>query len=249
MRITPIVKPQYRVAGEDKIDTSFIPEGEQYPELWDFEVHVSKVEGMKGEFVLHKVYNSYADLLEYMTGVYEKHIKQQDRLMESVSKIGPEKLCACRLPLSLCRCQAGEGDVLFGDASAAMQCDPGCTKKHWVRIGALQGQKHRLYAENTDKVIRAFIKQLYDDDEVVPWFNPRHCDERDEEVVIRELTTYFEKAVNEFKALDARDRLNTLSDGKFILTEDTGLDTEYLTFTPTITEPGFYLKEQMHMIS
>nr|ULF99943.1 MAG: hypothetical protein [Marnaviridae sp.] len=248
VRITPIVKQQYRVAGEDKIDTSFIPEGEQYPELWDFEVHVSKVEGMKGEFVLHKVYNSYADLLEYMTGVYEKHIKQQDRLMDSVSKIGPEKLCACRLPLSLCRCEAGEGEMLFGDAGAAMQCDPGCTKKHWVRIGALQGQKHRLYAENTDKVVRAFIKQLYDDDEVVPWFNPRHCDERDEEQVIQELTTYFEKAVNEFKALDARDRLNTLSDGKFVLTEDTALDTEYLTFTPTITEPGFYLKEQMHSL-
>lgn len=247
VRITPIVKPQFRMPGEDKIDTSFLPDGVQYPELWDFEVHTARVNGLNGEFVHEVTFTSYADLLVYMTGVYQRHIDQQTRLMETVSKIGPEKLCKCHLPLSICACgPQPHGPFLADENPIEPQVDADtCTLKHWDRIMALSTQKHALYTEHTDKVVRAFIKQMYDDEHVAQWFDPTHCDERSDEEVISSMTDYFSSSVKEFIALDSRERLNLLSDGKFNMTNDGAYDLEYLSFTPKIGAPSFYLEEQL----
>jgi hypothetical protein len=251
VRIQPVVKEHFRVPGEDKIDTSKIPPGVQYPNMWDFHVCVPRVNGMNGEFVPHKTFEDYADLLEYMTGVYQKHIAQQDKLMATVGMIGPEPLCECSLPTSLCRCNAqGGGEILFGDFEVAPQSGEVCTKKHRVRVASLAGHKHMLYARYTDKIVRAFLNDFYDDPHITKWFDPAFCDAEitpdDNEIVVR-ITTAVEDELREFLSLDARDRLNHLSDGAFRRVDD-GPDLTYLTFEPTFGPRGHFLETQMAKI-
>jgi hypothetical protein len=118
VRITPIVKLEYRVPGETKIDSSKIPPNEQYPDCWTFEVHIPKVSGMKGRFELLTTCKNYSELLIIMTGFYEKHIAVQTKLLETVGKMGPEDLCVCKLPKSLCTCEknAEEKIEVFGSS-------------------------------------------------------------------------------------------------------------------------------------
>lgn len=118
-RIEPIVKDAFRVPGTTSIDPSLIPAGEQYPDCWRFEVcevkqhDDNKLHGMYVDRGSGKMYESYADLLVWLTDYYEKHIANQDKLMTSVASIGPEVLCKCRLPKSICDCP-----MLFGSSSA-----------------------------------------------------------------------------------------------------------------------------------
>lgn len=51
VRIQPIVKEEFRIPGQDRIDPAKIPKGEQYCDLWRFKVCVPRVSGMTGEFV------------------------------------------------------------------------------------------------------------------------------------------------------------------------------------------------------
>lgn len=249
VRIQPIVKEAFRVPGEDKIDTSKIPPGVQYPDLWDFHVCVPKVMGMHGQFEPYKTFTDYAGLLEYMTGVYTKHIAQQDALMSTVGKIGPEALCDCHLPVSICRCEVTEGGpILFGEPSIIAQADCVCVKKHWTRVGAISGQKHRLYRDHPDRVERAFLEQVYADPMVAKWFSPSYCDpERPDHVATAEVTRYVELCVEEFLALDPRDRMNALTDGAFARVDD-GPDLTYLTFEPSFGPRGHFLESQLRSL-
>lgn len=108
-RITPIVKPAFRVEGQTKIDSSKIPGGEQYPDCWTFEVSypvaTKSTDGSeKGHFVKRLECANYGELLVHMTGVYERHIENQTKLLKTVGTMGPEAVCACGLPKSLCKC-------------------------------------------------------------------------------------------------------------------------------------------------
>jgi hypothetical protein len=251
VRIQPIVKDEFRVRGEDKIDTSKIPPGVQYPNLWDFHVCLPRVNGMTGEFVPFKTFTDYAGLLEYMTEVYKKHITQQDALMTTVGMIGPEPLCDCNLPVSICRCEATEGGpILFGMPDVEAQSDCVCTKKHWVRVGALNGQKHRLYKQHTDRVVRAFLDQVYSDPLLGKWFSPTFCDHEvaeDDAVIVKRMTQHVEACIQEFLALDPRDRMNALTDGAFARVDE-GPDLTYLTFEPRFGPRGHFLESQLQRL-
>lgn len=110
-RIVPIVKREFCKIDEEgkpttQIDPKLIPANEQYPDCWTFKVDKAKVDGLNARYENYKTFDCYADLLVFMTGVYQTHIDNQDKLMETVSKMVPQELCACKLPVSLCRCAA-----------------------------------------------------------------------------------------------------------------------------------------------
>nr|ULG00033.1 MAG: hypothetical protein [Marnaviridae sp.] len=252
VRITPIVKEEFRMPGEDKIDVSKIPEGEQYPDLWHFEVSVPRVNGAHGEFVRVKLFEHYAELLDYMTVVYEKHIAHQDKLMETVGKIGPEEICACKLPVSICRCGKGEEDFLFGTGLPQQQSgeEPTCFKRHRVRVAAMRGYQHCLLAQHKDKVVTAFINQCYEHPDVSKWFNMLYCDadiSPDDIEVAHRVQTLIDDQLREFLEMDARDRINALSEGTFNRVDE-GPDTVYLSFEPEFGPPGHFLESQLSTI-
>lgn len=258
VRITPKVKPEYCLPGEDRIDPSKIPADEQYPDLWTFQVDVPVVSGDAGHFKPAHTFDHYADLLEYMTGVYADHIEKQTRLMESVQERGPEEMCDCRLPKSLCRCpraeitpSQAESDLLFGSFASEVQSDTvveeqgcQCETKHWARVNELQRHKHVMFLmHGADKVVSAFLKQLYADPLINRWFDPCFClpdEDKTDEKVIKFLQNHVDDCVEEFLGHEARDRINHLSDGAFSMIEDTP-DTTYLTFVPEFGRRAFYI--------
>lgn len=258
VRITPKVKPEFCLPGEERIDPAKIPAGEQYPDLWTFDVDIPQVTQDSGKFVPAHKFEHYADLLEFMTGVYEKHIAKETKLMESVSAIGPEKVCDCRLPVSLCKCvihadgtrsiAPEDGTMLFGSVASIAQSGTTCTRQHWERVNELQRHKHVTYLTYAkDKVLAAFLKQTYDDPLISRWFDPTFCDaslEKTDDEVVEFLCDHIDKCVEEFISVDARDRLNHLSDGAFSAVDDTP-DLTYLTFEPKFGRRGFYIQSQM----
>jgi hypothetical protein len=250
VRITPTVKEQYRVPGEDKIDVTKIPAGEQYPDLWHFEVCVPKVNGQRGEFRRHKVFDHYADLLEYMTEVYTKHIAHQDQLMKTVGQLGPEEVCECQLPKSICRCNREEGhdEILFGTVAAKVQSDGVCYKRHRTRHGAISGHKHYLigkYASN--KVMLAYVHEVYEHADISKWFNIVYCDpelDLSEEDMAARINACVDTRIAEFEDLDPRDKLNCLSDGLFSQVDDSP-DLTYLSFVPECGPRGHFLESNL----
>lgn len=248
VRITPFVKEEFRVPGEDKIDVNKIPAGEQYPDLWTFDVHVPKVNGLDGQFVLAHKFEHYSDLLLFMTGVYEKHIAHQTALLETVGKIGPEQICACRLPISICRCKpvSDSDPVLFGSFESETQSGT-APIMHWFRVSLLNQHKHILYNMHKDKVERAFIDGVYANPEVASWFDPAHADAdivaTDEEMADR-VIKHVDQCVEEFLDLDPRDRLNAITENAFNRVDEHP-DMPYLSFTPKFGPRGFYLDGQL----
>nr|WPR18032.1 MAG: capsid protein [Picornavirales sp.] len=258
VRITPEVKPEFCLPGERRIDPAKIPAGVQYPDLWVFNVDVPFVEGDNGHFRPVHRFEHYADLLEYMTGIYERHIEKETRLMESVQKIGPERVCECKLPVSLCRCVRSpngtlvpgseDGTLLFGTFNSVAQADVVGDELHWDRVNELQRHKHVNYiAHGGDKVLRAFLNQTYADPLISRWFDPHFFDgelEKTDEEVVQFLVEHIDKCVEEFIATEARDRLNFLSDGAFTTVDDSP-DMTYLTFEPKFDRRGFFIHGQM----
>lgn len=246
VRIVPKVKPEYCVEGEERIDPAKIPKNEQYPDLWTFKVDVPVVKDDQGYFKPLHTFEHYADLLVYMTGVYEKHIEKETRLLESVGTIGPEELCDCRLPKSICRCeQVEDGSMLFRDATAVVQSDGPCTAQHWPRVAELNRHRHVIHlAHAKEKVVLAFLQQVYADPLISRWFDPLFCDREvseDDDDVARRVIEHIDTCVEEFLAVDSRDRLNHLSDGAFARASNTG-DLSYLSFTPKFGRRCSYLE-------
>lgn len=120
-RIEPVVKAAFRKPGSTKIDPSKIPAGEQYPDCWRFRVceavqHTD--EPLIGYYSDNAtVYESYSDLLKWLTSFYESHIKNQELLLKTVGEVGPEQLCKCHLPVSLCQCDE-IAPMIFGSVAA-----------------------------------------------------------------------------------------------------------------------------------
>lgn len=257
VRITPIVKDEYCLPGEKRIDPSKIPAGEQYPDLWEFQVDVPIVEEKSGRFKPLHYFKHYSDLLEFMTGVYERHIEKETRLMESVQKIGPERVCDCRLPVSLCKCVRLEdgslslanedGSMLFGTFNTVAQSGAELML-HWERVNELQRHKHVCYiAHGSDRVVKAFLNQLYADPLIARWFDPGFMDDelgKSDAEIVSFLIEHIDKCVEEFLSHEARDRLNFLSDGAFSSVDDSP-DMNYLSFEPKFDRKGFFLHGQM----
>lgn len=127
-RIQPIVKREFLAEGSNTdIDPAKIPDGEQYADCWSFIIAtpVQNDDGLTGRYVeTGQSFDSFRDLLAFLTPHFRAHIEQQDRLMRTVNAMGPEELCECGVPVTLCCC-SDDGEVqgtltqsyLFGNAS------------------------------------------------------------------------------------------------------------------------------------
>jgi hypothetical protein len=246
VRITPVVKPQFVVKGSDRIDASLIPEGVQYPDMWDFDVCEPRIMEKSGRFVSVGKMN-YAELLKYMTGVYEKHIKQQDRLMATISAIGPEELCACRLPKSLCQCER-EGPILCDMATPTPQVELLFGDVNNERVRRLQEfrcHQRPTYALAADRLM---FDSLWRDSEAARFLDPHFEHDGKESVtsVVNMVEKFVLDAMVKFQRLTCRQKVESLADEAF-LTVDVE-EGEYLTFTPKVGGRGFFLDTQIDMI-
>lgn len=108
VRIEPVVRAAYRkvINGviSPRLDENKVPPGEQYPDVWTFNVSVFQNSGSDGDYVQIFEGISYGELCEYMVGVYRDHIAKQDSFMNAVRSSKPEVLCACGRPVSICVC-------------------------------------------------------------------------------------------------------------------------------------------------
>lgn len=247
-RITPFVKPAFRVEGEDKIDPTKMPAGVQYPDLWTFDVHKAVVNGQKGEYIKVNHFESYSELLSFLTPVYEQHIANQDKLMATVAKIGPEALCACKLPLSICQCKPGLfGPLVFGDVEAEVVAQastvvvPDARARYdrlveWVHLR--EALSNELCACPSE---RLYFRQLCEEPQVTRLLQEgANLDPK----VLLESEQFIREAMLSFTTMTPRQRLDVLGDADF-----TGIgevcEDEYLDFVPRTDKPCFYMVEQL----
>lgn len=244
VRITPTVKPEFRVPGQNKIDTSHFVEGEQYPDLWNFKVDVPIVDGDAGRFETVHNFEHYHELLAYMTTVYEKHIAQQNSLMATVAKIGPEPLCECRVPKSICVCTRSsrvltDDHMIFGPQAHF----EGCTTSHHFRVAQIKHifKEVRKSLGDDKLLVRCFKKHITDGD-----YNnllcADYCDGRSDNAVIDGVKQHLERVVQQFKDMEPRERINFLTDDIF---NEVEAEEEFLSFTPNPRGNGFYISEQL----
>jgi hypothetical protein len=146
-RIEPIVKPEFRKAGTTGLDSSKVPTGEQYPDCWTFRVcsvvrHENGLTGCYQDRMQGTVYNSYADLLAWLTIQYAEHIENQEKLIKAVSGMGPERLCACLLPHSICSCR--DGPAIAYDAVPLPPVQAQASSDLQARMTVLFAQKRKI---------------------------------------------------------------------------------------------------------
>nr|ULF99922.1 MAG: hypothetical protein [Marnaviridae sp.] len=264
VRITPIVKEEFRVAGETKIDSSKIPANEQYPDCWTFDVHVPKVEEMKGRFVHLTTCQNYSELLILMTGIYEKHIAVQTKLLETVGKMGPEELCACLLPKSLCRCKRSiEDKIIEKEIASAVFADEefsegelnpfsrtvaqagavhSPTDRTVERIKAILKLRSEMFVEYSSLVGAdlIFFRQLWTE-HLIKGTDVNHVDDRPIQDIVYEIRDFVLKSMLDFAVLDPTEKLDLITDDA-LLEEVSDV---YLSFAPRKGEKCFYVKEHL----
>lgn len=269
VRITPIVKLEFRIEGEDRIDARLIPEGEQYPDLWEFEVSVPQVNGMKGEFVKVHHFQHYSELLGYMTIVYERHIATQDKLMLTASKIGPEELCVCRMPKSICQCVKPHNHVLafgplevpvvsqmrsiFGSDYSDSDTDSVAFDEDSVvstndRIEAmweLRQRMERTYCINAPA--KLYFKQLMTAGHVSDLFDTSYCTRGDWSGLVDEAQEEIEGSMRMFNNMKPRSQLDVLTENTFTIAQQEDGES-YLDFTPRLGVKCFFMQEQLQKL-
>jgi len=267
VRITPTVKPEYRIPGEERIDETKIPSGVQYPDLWTFEVALPVVEGLKGRFEPKHTFSHYSDLLVYLASLYKKHIDNQDRLMLTTTAMGPETLCECGAPSSICICANADSEVLSGDpssvkAQAGILCRPMSDDerdrfltdgnlelaiKAKVRVGmccVLRDKMSRKYhaLKGADA---AYFKQFWDEDYYSKYFDATYYGEEPNEDVVEFLETELDKSIASFQKLSPHEKLSVLTEIDFDSSE---IEQVYLTFTPRRGKPCSFLVEHLESV-
>nr|QUS52704.1 polyprotein [Mute swan feces associated picorna-like virus 8] len=247
VRIQPIVKEEFCIPGETRIDATKIPPNQQYPDLWTFVVAKPKLlDAGKGIFEEVKVCGSYSELLAYMSPIYEEHIANQDKLMATVGNIGPEPLCDCRLPISICQCSTGEGTMLFGDVCVPVQSrtigeEPSDESVAWLTQWVTLRRRLKKELASTS-VEMAYYEQLWDEPSVSGLLSPEH--DRDEGS-FSALESDVRESMKSFKAMTPRERLDVLTDDAFTAAAADAPDEDYLDFTPTKGKPCFFLQHQL----
>lgn len=252
VRIEPSVKAAYRVKGETRIDSSKIPPNEQYPDLWTFTISKPVLVGEgKGEFQVVMECKNYAELLLFMTKVYKQHIRDQDKLMETVSKIGPEELCKCHLPVSICQCEdlAETHNILYGDlppdAQSGEHTEPPSREAVDWMYSVMKLRKAlavELCEPGPEKV---YYWQLWDEPDIAAVYSddfPRTPEK------LALLEADLRASMAEFKKMVPRQRLDALTDDAFstAMRDDDG--DEYLDFEPSVGKPCFYMADQLQKL-
>nr|ULG00035.1 MAG: hypothetical protein [Marnaviridae sp.] len=244
VRIQPYVKPEFRRDGDSRIDVTKIPKGEQYPDMWTFEVAVPVIdENDKATYVVKENFSCYADLLRYMSDVYKRHITNQDKLMETVGQIGPEKICDCGLPVSICQCTVpqSQSTILFGSVETTLQTrhtsDP--QFRRWmVKFVEVRRKLQKLCNDHADRV---YFKQVFDSVAVTDLFSPSYArSEKD----LEDLEEHVRKLLADFSNMSPREKLDMITDEGFsaAIVED---GNEYLDFEPERNGKCFFLKAHL----
>jgi hypothetical protein len=252
-RIEPVVKPPYCIPGEQKIDPTKIPAGVQYPDLWTFEVSRVAEEGMRGAYVPYKTFPCYSSLLAFMTEVYTKHIDNQDKLMATVAAMGPEVLCECGMPESLCQCEyTPEPNV---DVAVTQVRSP-----HWSHpvvacsLASDTFEQRRFKIECLRREIllaryctgASFLHMQHVLDEglwatlVLPDVSDYNCED-----YLEALLHEYAQSMDSFEALRPWEKLSELN-GIDYIAEAQGLP--FLSFTPDKTRKCFFMSSQLHKL-
>jgi len=264
-RIEPVVKLEFCLKGTRKIDPSKIPPDEQYPDLWIFEVSRVQEEGLRGKYVRHKTFDSYTDLLAFMTDIYTEHIKNQDKLMATVGSMGPEPLCVCGRPSSACNCDSGSivlcrcGEptlscqcMLFGPAAVTQarspnwghKIDKGSLKKddhacRLFRIASLEREiVHSRFYSGAEKL---FCNQLFEEG---LFADLKKADVKDYncENYTAALLHHFAQAMDEFQAMPTWKKISVITDIDY---KAEGDNLDFLSFKPTKGQKCFFMEGQI----
>lgn len=241
-RIEPVVKEAFRLPNEMKIDASKIPANVQYPDMWTFTVSKVKENGMHGEYTEFLVCDSYAELLDFMGAYYEKHIANQDKLMATVGLMGPEALCGCKRPISLCECVV---DVV-SQTSTLNELFPRCSSlsdPHSLRVFTIAELESSIIScEEMTAATRTYAKSLFKE---IPFSDlkrsvpsgtyPNNYAEY--------LLTFANKAISDFTKLAPWQRYSAISDVD--LPENSS---SYLSFTPKKGVKCFFMLNQLKQL-
>lgn len=236
-RIEPIVKPAFVKPGTTQLDPALVPEGVQYPDCWIF--HVCKVRKHDADSLLGyyedqgTVYQSFSELLHWLTRYYQEHIDNQTRLMTTVNNLGPETLCRCALPRSLCACNPEEeglpmarGPMLFGDVPVELpeaQADMGKAER---MMGAIQLRRKLIQKHSALKGLEKLnFEQLMATD--YHQFMHEHIDEVAEET-LGEMEEAINANVDSFSRLCVKTKVMFVANSGMAISDAD----DYLTFTP-----------------
>lgn len=258
-RIQPIVKDEFLSEGSlTDIDPSKIPQGVQYPDCWKFKIATPKAgsDGLSGTYVeTDVIFENFRDLLKFLTPHFKKHIEQQDRLMQTVNAMGPEELCICEVPKSLCCC-TGQGEVvgtlredfIFGDEHIPeAQAFATSTEPEMVDRGdsISMVKKHLLKRQQETKSYGVLFIENFIRKEFREWMvDYMHNREREFETP-QQFVDEFEKQWDMFTKASIRGKLY------FTLQQHADklpMDDSYLTFVPKMNGKRNFLRSQLQTV-
>ncbi|APG79000.1 hypothetical protein [Changjiang picorna-like virus 1] len=258
-RIQPIVKEEFLASGSTTdIDPSKIPEGEQYPDCWRFRIATPKAsgDGLSGTYhELGIVFENFRDLLKFLTPHFRRHIDQQDRLMQTVNAMGPEELCECEVPKSLCCCEhQGEmfgtirEDFIFGDEHIPeAQAFATSTEPEMVDRGdsISDVKKHLLKRQRETKSYGVLFIENFIRKEFREWMVDYMYDRERLFVTPQDFIDEFEKQWDMFDKASIRGKLY------FTLQQHADklpMDDSYLTFVPKMNGKRNFLRSQLQTV-
>ena len=243
-RIEPIVKPHYRLPGTTRLDASKVPGG-MYPDCWTFEVcRVMRNDSdpLHGNYQARgsgRTFNNYSELLVWLTDVYQKHIDQQVRLLETVNALKPETLCKCKLPQSLCNCERDNG-IITDQPEPLHTHGQAASSKAAFMLKCVEIRR-KLVAEyedctGLDKLyFQQWLKQTYD---------TRMVMDEDEDPYIEELADMLRDDMASFKLQPLREKLRRV-DAKPM---DDVASRGYLSFEPKLGGKRNFLRQQLKYV-
>lgn len=249
-RIEPIVKEAFRKPGTTQIDSSLIPQGVLYPDCWTFkvcEVVRHDANSLHGQYAdTGCEFGCYSDLLVWLTGVYKKHIDNQTRLLDTVNAVGPETLCKCNLPVSLCVC-VHESQII---ADVPEKCDTaaeaqlGDADKRERMMAAVEARRTIMEKYSSLHSSAAMYFNAWRTHTLEPWISEYTVSEV-VEITPEEMICEIDEEMASFDRLPIREKIFAISRYAGI-SVDTGDD--YLTFVPKIGGKRNFIRSQLKVI-
>lgn len=243
-RIEPIVKPEFRKQGSTCLDPSKVPVGEQYPDCWTFIACkvIKDDNGLTGRYEPRengRRFACYADLLAWLTLEYSSHIENQMKLIKAVAQMGPEELCHCLLPASICACE-GDGAYIGMDAIRVPELQ--IQNQH----GGLDQQLGELFAQK--RLVQAHGKNLVGLEKL---FNTRWLSDEFSEYLdmvvnqtgvceINDLYASYLRAYCDFIALPLAEQSRSL-----MRREVSANQASYLTFVPEVGTRRSFVRDHL----
>nr|ULF99923.1 MAG: hypothetical protein [Marnaviridae sp.] len=249
LRIEPIVKSKYRLGNTTKLDPSKVPAG-MYPDCWRFEVcrvvrndadHLHGSYQVRGTGV---TYESYSELLQFLSAHYQHHIDNQLRLLRTVDSMGPEELCVCRLPISLCNC--GEESDIINDHPTPDIIAPIAQALDENRVAYITkavALRKKLIIDHQSLV---GLDKLYFNKWLKEDFDPSLAAPIEGNPEISELADMLVKDVLLFQQLPIQQKLREVVENNEVLNRHNTSD--YLSFVPTISGPRNVLRQQLKWV-